>query len=108
MNSGLFITFEGIDGTGKSTQLSRAVRYIQKCGAHPAVGRLVLFSAPGVHQIPVPIPALDLSSASPGPEYTPGSAESHRFTAYAGEKTPGSAEYGASAMSRALIFPGHQ
>src|ERR1035438_3445034 len=39
MNSGLFITFEGIDGTGKSTQLSRAVRYIQKCGHQVLVTR---------------------------------------------------------------------
>ena len=36
MKPGLFITFEGLDGTGKSTQLRRAVQYLRKCG-HPVL-----------------------------------------------------------------------
>jgi dTMP kinase len=39
MNSGLFITFEGLDGTGKSTQLRRAVQYLRKCGCEVMVTR---------------------------------------------------------------------
>jgi dTMP kinase len=36
MKPGLFITFEGIDGTGKSTQLKRAIRFMRKHG-HPVL-----------------------------------------------------------------------
>jgi dTMP kinase len=39
MKPGLFITFEGLDGTGKSTQLRRAVQYIRKCGHRVLVTR---------------------------------------------------------------------
>jgi len=39
MKPGLFITFEGLDGTGKSTQLRRAVQYLRKCGHRVLVTR---------------------------------------------------------------------
>ena len=39
MKSGLFITFEGVDGSGKSTQLRRAVQYIRQRGHRVVVTR---------------------------------------------------------------------
>jgi dTMP kinase len=39
MKPGLLINFEGLDGTGKSTQLRRAVQYIRKCGHRVLVTR---------------------------------------------------------------------
>ncbi|MFZ0962251.1 MAG: dTMP kinase [Terriglobia bacterium] len=39
MKPGLFITFEGLDGTGKSTQLRRAVQYLRQCGHRVLVTR---------------------------------------------------------------------
>jgi dTMP kinase len=39
MKPGLLITFEGLDGTGKSTQLRRAVQYLRKCGHRVLVTR---------------------------------------------------------------------
>jgi len=39
LKPGLFITFEGLDGTGKSTQLRRAVQFLRQCGHRVLVTR---------------------------------------------------------------------
>ena len=39
MSRGLFITFEGLDGSGKTTQLKRLVAWLQKRGLDPVVTR---------------------------------------------------------------------
>lgn len=39
MQLGLFITFEGLDGSGKSTQLRRAVQYLRRSGNRVLVTR---------------------------------------------------------------------
>jgi dTMP kinase len=39
MQAGVFITFEGLDGSGKSTQLRRAVQFLRRCGHRVLVTR---------------------------------------------------------------------
>ena len=41
-HKGLFITFEGPEGSGKSTQIKRAARYLKRCGR-----RVLLLREPG-------------------------------------------------------------
>ena len=39
MSDGLFISFEGVDGAGKTTQVQRAHNYLQECGLRSQVTR---------------------------------------------------------------------
>jgi dTMP kinase len=57
VNRGLFITFEGIDGCGKSTQVSHAVDFLQKAGHTVIVTR-----EPGGTEISEKIRAVLLSN----------------------------------------------
>jgi dTMP kinase len=57
--SGLFITLEGIDGCGKSTQLEMLVDLLRRCGLSPVVTR-----EPGGTSIGESIRALMISDAS--------------------------------------------
>jgi dTMP kinase len=39
MSQGFFLTFEGLDGSGKTTQLRRLASWLEACGEHPLVTR---------------------------------------------------------------------
>src|SRR5271163_3602206 len=66
MPRGVFITFEGLDGSGKSTQIKRLAAWIEKLDEGAGAARLVVTRQPGGTAAGDRIRALVLDSKAAG------------------------------------------